>query len=157
MKYEYTYKNSAADLWQLSMYYMYGSMVGVCNLIFTAAVIALTYVKWETAGIAFRLLLVFGCLLFPAIQPVMVYLKAGKQAAAVAKETRVSFDDRGIHVTAGGETSDTEWKKVKRISKKPTMIIVFSDTTHGFVLMNRVLGNQKRDFFEYISSKIKGE
>ena len=37
MKYKYTYRNTAGELWQLSMYYIYGSMAGLCNIIFTAA------------------------------------------------------------------------------------------------------------------------
>ena len=50
MKYKYTYRNTAGELWQLSMYYTYGSVVGMCNLIFTAAVIALTINKWNTVA-----------------------------------------------------------------------------------------------------------
>lgn len=157
MKYEYTYRTTAGDLWQLSMYYIYGSMVGVCNLIFTAAVLALTAARWNLSGSGLRILLVFGCLLFPVLQPLMVYGKARKQARANTMETKIGFDSKGIHVRVGEESSDTGWEKVKRISKKPTMIIVFSDTVHGFVLTNRVLGKQREEFYEYVSSKIKGE
>ena len=32
-KYKFTYQITAFDLWQLSMYGIYGSMVGVCNII----------------------------------------------------------------------------------------------------------------------------
>ena len=46
MRFEHVYRNTAADLWQISMYYMYGSMVGVCNIIFTAAVFILTAVRF---------------------------------------------------------------------------------------------------------------
>ena len=47
MKFEYTYRNTAADIWQLSMYYIYGSLVGVCNIIFTTAVFVLGIVRWN--------------------------------------------------------------------------------------------------------------
>ena len=57
MKYKYTYRNTAGELWQLSMYYTYGSVVGMCNLIFTAAVIALTINKWNTVSGVWRFLL----------------------------------------------------------------------------------------------------
>lgn len=36
------------------------------------------------------------------------------------------------------------------------MIIVFSDTTHGFVFTNRVLGNEKEEFYRYAASKVEG-
>ena len=45
-----------------------------------------------------------------------------------------------------------EWKSIKRVSKKPTMIVVFSDTTHGFVLPNRVLGADRKEFYEFVVS-----
>ena len=44
---------------------------------------------------------------------------------------------------------------MKKISKKPTMIVIFSDTTHGFVLSNRVLGSDRAAFYSYIASKVK--
>lgn len=157
MKYQYTYRTTAWDLWQLSMYYIYGSMAGVCNLIFTMAVFALTAARWEVSGNGLRLLLIFGCLLFPVIQPLLVYGKARKQAGHMSQDTSIEFDSRGIHVRVGEESSDTGWEKVKRISKKPTMIIVFSDTVHGFILTNRVLGKQREEFYKYVSSRIKGE
>ena len=63
MKYKYTYRNTAGELWQLSMYYTYGSVVGMCNLIFTAAVIALTINKWNTVSGVWRFLLLLACCL----------------------------------------------------------------------------------------------
>lgn len=47
LMYRYTYRLSNGEYWRLSMYYTYGSMVGVCNLIFTAALFILTYVNGE--------------------------------------------------------------------------------------------------------------
>lgn len=156
MKYQYTYRTTAFELWQLSMYYTYGSMVGVCNGIFTVAVIALTVTRWSTAGVTWRLLLILSCCLFPVIQPLLVYLKAARQASGITQDTQVGFDDGGIHIRVGDQQSDIGWKAIKRVSKKPTMIIVFSDTTHGFVLTNRVLGEEREVFYKYVTSMING-
>lgn len=153
MKFKYRYRNTGLELWQLSMYYTYGSVVGMCNLIFTAAVIALTISKWNTAGSIWRFFLVLGCCLFTVIQPLAVWLKAKKQAAAVREDTEVGFDDAGIHIRVGEAASDIAWSSIRRISKKPTMIILFSDTTHGYVLTNRVLGKERDAFYEYVTAK----
>lgn len=155
MRYEYTYRNNGRELWQLSMYYTYGSMVGLCNIIFTVAVMALAVSRWEEAGMLMRCVLVLGCLLFTVIQPAMVYYKAVRQAASITRDTQISFDDSGIHVTYAGERSDLKWGTIKKVSKKPAMIVIFSDTTHGFVLTNRVLGSEREDFYSYIASKVK--
>ena len=34
------------------------------------------------------------------------------------------------------------------------MIIIFSDTTHGFVFTNRVLGAEREAFYAYVTSKM---
>lgn len=155
MRFQFTYRTTASELWQLSMYYTYGSMVGICNLIFTAGVLALIVSRWEMGGMIWKALLMLGLCLFPVIQPAAVYLRAKKQAAAITKDTTVSFSDSGIHVTVGDKNSDIGWNKIRKVSKKPTMIILFSDTTHGFILSNHVLKQEKDDFYEYIISKTR--
>lgn len=155
MRFQYTYRTTAFELWQLSMYYTYGSMVGVCNIIFTIAVLALSVSRWSVSGMGFRALLVFGMCLFTVIQPLVVYLRAKKQVSGLTQDTTVSFADEGIHIKVGEQFSDIRWESVKKISKKPTMIIVFSDTTHGFLFTNRVVGAERDAFYEYITSKIK--
>ena len=152
MKYKYTYRNTAGELWQLSMYYTYGSVVGMCNLIFTAAVIALTINKWNTVSGVWRFLLLL-CCLFTVIQPLAVWRKAEKQAAGISQDTEMEFGDTGIRIRVGDENSAIPWTAVKKISKKPTMIILFSDTTHGYVLTNRVLGKDRDAFYNYVTLK----
>ena len=87
---------------------------------------------------------------------VLIYAKAKKQAAGIAQDTQVSIDDNGLYIRVGDDTSQLPWKSVKRISRKPAMIIIFSDTTHGFIFTNRVLGNEKEEFYRYASSKVEG-
>lgn len=156
MRYKYTYRTTARDLWQLSMYYIYGSLAGLCNIIFTVAAFALGFSRWDQAQGFVRCLIVLGCCLFTVIQPLMIYAKAKKQAAGITQDTQVSIDDNGLYIRVGDDTSQLPWKSVKRISRKPAMIIIFSDTTHGFIFTNRVLGNEKEEFYRYASSKVEG-
>ena len=156
MRYKYTYRTTARDLWQLSMYYIYGSLAGLCNIIFTVAAFALGFSRWDQAQGIVRCLIVLGCCLFTVIQPLMIYAKAKKQAAGITQDTQVSIDDNGLYIRVGDDTSQLPWKSVKRISRKPAMIIIFSDTTHGFIFTNRVLGHEKEEFYRYASSKVEG-
>lgn len=153
MQYQYTYRTTAFELWQLSMYYTYGSMVGMCNIIFTFAMAALMVSRWNASGVIMKILLIFGLSLFTVIQPCIVYRRAKKQAAGIEQDTTVCFDDSGVHITVGQEKSDIRWGSIKKISKKPTMFVLFSDTTHGFVLTDRVLGKEKKAFYLYVTSK----
>lgn len=155
MKYKFNYQISAFDLWQLSMYGTYGSLVGVCNIIFTVAMALLTAKFWGTVNIFIKLLLILGICLITVIQPVVVYLRAKKQVASIPNNMEIGFDDYGVHVKTQSQTSDLKWKTIKGISKKPSMIVIISTTQHGFILTNKVLGNQKEAFYDYVTSKIQ--
>ena len=153
MKYKFIYKNNTLDFWRLSIYYTYGSIVGVCNIIFTVAIILLSLKVWTEASSIIRILLVIACCLFPIIQPIGIYNRAKRQAAA-AKEIELSIGETGIHINMGNESSNLEWNTIKKISKKLDMIVIFSTSTHGFILTNKVLGKQKDEFYNYLISKV---
>ncbi|AOT69496.1 YcxB family protein [Geosporobacter ferrireducens] len=155
MKYMFAYRTTAFDLWQLSMYSIYGSMVGVCNIIFTVAMLLLSSKFWGDVNSLMKILFIIAICLFTVIQPAIVYMRAKRQVATIPQDMEIGFDDNGIHVKAGNQNSDLKWNTIKGVSKKPTMIVIFSTTKHGFVLTNKVLGKQKEAFYDYIVSKIQ--
>ena len=57
MKYKFNYQTSAFELWQLSIYGTYGSMIGVCNIIFTAAMVLLAAKYWGDVNSFIKILL----------------------------------------------------------------------------------------------------
>ena len=99
--YQYRYKTTRGEYWKMSMYFIYHSMTGMVNLVFTAALIALTCAKWESSGTVFRICMVLGCCLFPILQPLAVYLSAGKLASGSGEDTEIRLDDVGIQVKVG--------------------------------------------------------
>ncbi len=154
MKYTFTYQTTAYDLWQLSMYGAYGSMVGVCNIIFTVAMLLLSTRFWGDVNIFIKILLIIAVCLFTVIQPLVIYMRAKRQAATISHHMEIGFDDNGIHVKIGNQNSNLKWHMIKGVSKKPSMIIIVLAAKHGFVLTNKVLGKQKEAFYNYVVSKI---
>lgn len=154
MRYQYTYRTTARDLWQLSMCYTYGSLIGVCNIIFTAAMAALIISRRDEAGGIWKSLMVLGVCLFTVIQPLVSYSRVRKQAAQITRDTKLGFADTGIHVRSGGQSTRIPWSAVKKVSRKPGMIVVFSDAAHGFILPDRVLQTEKDEFYQYVVSKM---
>ena len=155
MKYQYAYKNNAHEFWQLSMYQIYGSIVGVCNIIFTVAMVGLMMRKWDDFNIYLRIFLILLLFWFPLIQPLLIYSKSKKQEAAITDYTEVSFNEKGINAKLGNQSSFIPWKKIVKISKKPTMIIIFTDDKYGYLLTNRILGGDKESFYKFVSSKVE--
>ena len=93
----------------MSMYFIYHSMTGMVNHVFTAALIALTSAKWESSGTVFRICMVLGCCLFPILQPLAVYLSAGKLAYGSGEDTEIRLDDVGIQVKVGNTYDKIPW------------------------------------------------
>ncbi|MDO5575083.1 MAG: YcxB family protein [bacterium] len=155
MKYQFAYRTTAFDFWQLAMYNTYGSIIGVCNVVFTVAMIVLTVKFGGTVNEVILALLILASCFFPVIQPIMLYAQAKRQVAGLPEQTEIGFDDRGVHVTAGEQHTDIPWNSIRRVMKRPTLIVIFSTATHGFVLSNRVLGKQRASFTAYVLSRMK--
>lgn len=154
MTYQFKSDVKALDLWILTMRRTYRSMAGICNLVFTVAMILLTVKFWEQSGDVLQVILLFACLLFPVIQPIGIYLKAKGQTRALPKDMELQFDEGGLHVTVGTGHEDIQWNQIRAV-KELNMIIIFSGARHGYMLTNRVLGEEKEAFFAFVTSKIK--
>ena len=129
MEYQYKCRITAWDFFRLTMRQTYRSMAGMCNLVFTVA-------------------------MFPVIQPAAIYAKARRQAAAVPQDVRLTFDEKGLLVTTGGERQHLPWNRL-RVTKQPGMVLVLSGAGSGYMLTNRVLGADREAFWSFVQSKVE--
>ena len=155
MKYKFNFKTTAFDIWQLSMYGIYGSIVGVCNVIFTVMMLLLANKYWTNVNNLTKIMLIVGIALFTVIQPVVVYMRCKRQVAKMPYDIEIEFDDDEIHIKTEKQSSDLIWSEVKGVLKKPSMIVIYSTNKHGFILNNKVLGKQKDVFYDFVLSKIQ--
>ncbi|MBP3782712.1 MAG: YcxB family protein [Butyrivibrio sp.] len=156
MEYKYMCDVKASDLWKMAMVRTYKAAIGVVNIVFTVAMILLVFRFWKTAPDILRVLMIFGCLVFPVIQPLATYGMCVKQLENMPRDMELKFDDVGVHVSTGGQSELIRWNKVKNAIKRNNMIVVMSDDSHGYMLTNRVLGNEKEEFYNFLCSKIRG-
>jgi hypothetical protein len=156
MEYKYICDVKAYDLWLMAMKRTYRSVVGVINIVFTVAMILLLARFWNESNSLIQGLLIFGCVLFPVIQPLCTYLMCIKQLEDMPRDMVLTFNDKGVLVQTGEESQSLNWKNITNAIRRKNMIIVMSDDRHGYMLTNRVLGNDKESFYEFLCSKIKG-
>ena len=156
MEYKYMCDVKASDLWKMAMVRTYKAAIGVVNIVFTVAMILLVFRFWKTAPDILRILMIFGCLVFPVIQPLATYGMCVKQLENMPRDMELKFDDVGVHVSTGGQSELIRWNKVRNAIKRDNMIVVMSDDSHGYMLTNRVLGNEKEEFYNFLCSKIRG-
>ena len=153
---EFRFKNDVKpmDFFLLSMSRTYRSMVGVCNIVFTVAVIAATFQLMGKIHDLLEVFLLFGCFLFTVIQPTLVYLRSKAQVAGIPKEMELLFDEKGLHVTVGEKKETIPWKKIRSMAEEWNMVMISSDARHGYILTNRMLGTQKAEFIKFVEQKI---
>lgn len=154
MKYRFKSEVKALDFWKLSMYKTYHAIAGVCNIVFTAAMFGLLFHFWDSGRDIFIGLILFGCVLFPVIQPLCIYLRCVRQVEDIPKDLELEFDDSGIRVFAGGTEEKIPWKKVNHVVKQRDMLAVYTDRNHGYILMERTLLGQWEEFMEYLRAHI---
>src|SRR5690554_1930495 len=153
MKYIVKYKPEAIDLWKLSMYGIYGSMVGVVNIIFTLAMLGLIVRYWGSVNAFLKILLLFGLSLFILIQPITIYFKSKKQIETVPQEMELVFDNKGMQINTLSQNTTIRWKKIRRIVEKSDMIIIMLDSNQGFIITNRMIETDMEKFYNYLVSK----
>lgn len=155
MKYKFHYKVTALDLCKLSMYGTYHSIAGVCNILFTVAMIFLSYRFLGRYADSVSVLLLIGCMWFPLIQPAIIYMGARRQAAGFPDDMEMGFDENGIHIITSEQRSDLAWKEIRHVFQKAGMIVLSSGNAHGYLLTGKMLGKQKEEFAAYAKTKIR--
>lgn len=154
MEFRFENKITAMDYWKMSMWHMYHSMIGVCNIIVTAALIALTVRFWNSQ-VNLRAVFVFICIFFPVIQPVVMYRRAKQQVNALPKDMVMEINKGGIYVIVAQQKMHIPWNQVRGIMKEYGMIIIAVDAGRGYMLTDRALGTQKEAFLEFVETKVK--
>lgn len=155
MTFRFESKVTVWDMWKMSMHNIYHSMVGLCNIIFAVAIILLTGKFWDTMGSFLRSVLVLFCVLYPIIQPVMIYMRASQQVKSLPQDMIIEIDETGLHITADSQKAHMPWNRVRGVIKHYGMIIIAVDGGRGYILTDRVLGTQKDTLLEFFETKNK--
>lgn len=155
MEFKYEYQVVPSDLWQVQMYYAYSSYTAVINVVCIASSIALLYSLWGTAPWWLRLLLILFLLLFTVIQPVSMYFRAKKTLGDIDDVLRLTFNEQGIEVAVKDQKEFKNWAEVRGIVIKPTLVTIYTDRSHGYILTNRILKDSKKQFRAFMKTKRK--
>lgn len=152
-------KLGVKDLWQFSMYHANAGMLGIVNLLFTLAALFLIVTRWGMLTVPYRALLVVCALMFTVWQPLLLYNKARKQAksTAVKEPMMLVFGEEGLQVEQNGQEALFAWDQMGRLDKMPTMVILYMDRVHAYLLPKSVMGNQEEEFYEMVRAYLPKE
>lgn len=143
-------KPTVKDLWQFLLYHANTGALGIFNIIFTLMALFLLLTRFSELTTNYRLMLVLCALIFTVLQPCDLYRRARRQAKApAAKDVMIlTFDDTGLRVEQNGQQTAFTWEQIGRMTRKPTMAILYMDRVHVFLLPKRILGEQEEALYE---------
>ena len=153
MEFRYQYQVRPSDLWQMQMYYTYSSYLSIINVICILSSIALLYSLWATAPWWLRIMLLLFLSLFTVIQPLGVYRRAKKVLKENTDTLQLTLNDHGIEIIVGDRKEFKNWNQIQGIVLKPTLIAIYTDKNHGYILTNRILKDSKKQFRAFIKEK----
>ncbi len=154
---EYCFKSDVkpVDLWKIAMLKIYKSYTGIINIVFSVAMVFLCIRFYGEVGSFLRTVLIFLLILFPILQPLAIYSRSVKQLEGLPGEVTINFGDKGLLIDCDGQCEKIYWKNVVNAYKQFNMVVIMSDDRHGYMLTDRVLGDKKDEFFDYLCGKIK--
>ncbi len=139
----------------MSLSHTYHSLIGVVNIVFTCAMLALSYAFWNRVPDWVQLVFILAVLWFPVIQPLFIYFKCKSQVAAIPAGLMLDMDHSGVLVTLGDKQEKIVWGRVKGLILERNMVILRVDDKNGYFLTNRVLGGQRDELIEFVKSHIE--
>lgn len=154
MNYHFDIDVKPVDFFKLSMRKTYKSPVGICNIVFTLAAIALTVRFFGEAADWVRLLLILMCILFPVIQPISVYFRGRALAVSIPKGLTLDVNDSGIVASLNSQSEKIEWKRVKALIDNNSMLVLVVDGKNGYFLTDRVLKDKREEFIGYAEARL---
>ena len=158
--YEFKIKINKDDLYKSSLNNVKNSKTFIFDLIFTAvAIIATAYQIFTNQFFQLvtykKVLLIVCCILFPIVQPLILYIKSILHANKIKDlEVKIAFDDNKITVSALNDKSDVAYENVYNFIKYNNMIVLMYDSIHGQIIPNRVFNDNKESFYNYVSERI---
>lgn len=154
---EFRFENTltAYDMWKLSMRRIYRSLMGVSNILISLAAIVFTIRYWNPQEKLLMAVLVMFCVLFPVVQPFVIYLRVSKQVKAMPENMVLEINNAGLYVITKKQKLHIPWKGIRGAIREKDMVILAADGGKGYMLTDKMLGTQKDAFLGFLGEKLK--
>lgn len=161
MVYNFKFKLNKKDLFLSSIYYSYFSIGGIFSILFTIfsiSILIYTIIinSFSSLTMQNKVLLLFCCLVFSVIQPIMIYIKVLKRFKRYEqKEVKLEFYPDKFNVAIANESGDFTYDRIFKIKKYYSMIVIMYNAINGQIIPERVFNNNKDEFYNFLMEKIK--
>ena len=149
----------ARDLWGFSMYHSNKGYLGIFNVLFTLAALWLLVTRWGEFSIPYHLLLLVCALMFTVWQPLLLYLKARKQAkgAAVKAPMDMTFTKEGFVIEQNDQRQEVSWDQIGRVEHMQGQLIIYMSRIRAYLLPDRIVGEDREGLWNLMREAVPKE
>ncbi len=128
--------------------------MAVINVIFTISMALLLYRFWSESGVTARILMLGGLILFPVLQPLLIYLRSRKVVRQMPKKMEITFDQTGFEIANDNKNSRVSYADVKSVTRIFKMLIIYTRAKQGFILDQQMLAGKGKDLAVFLAEKV---
>lgn len=159
--YKFKFKINEIDIFNSSMNYKkkWINLIFDCFVTFASLIIIIYSI---VSGLIFKfsifqvVMLIICFLLFPVIEPIIIYLKSISHAKKIKDiEINMEFTDEKVLLSTNNENSQVLYENVYNFIKYKNMIVIMYDPIHGQIMPNRIFDGKKEEFYDFVANKIK--
>lgn len=151
-------KMTAQNLFTYSMYNAYNGFKGIFSVIFTIAWIVILFATWNMEAAVWhqKLLMVFCILVFPVLQPYLLWKNTKKQAQTIGFSTPVTLrlEDNHIYIEQAGHCGDFEWPRIKKIVRIKSMFIMDMGYGRAYLIPNESIEGREQEFVDLMKKQL---
>lgn len=159
--YKFKFKINEIDIFNSSMNYKkkWINLIFDCFVTFASLIIIIYSI---VSGLIFKfsifqvVMLIICFLLFPVIEPIIIYLKSISHAKKIKDiEINMEFTDEKVLLSTNNENTQVLYENVYNFIKYKNMIVIMYDPIHGQIMPNRIFDGKKEEFYDFVANKIK--
>ena len=159
--YKFNFKINEKDIFNSSMNFnkKWINMIFDCFITFLSLAVLIYCIA---SGAIYRfnifqiVLLIVSFLLFPVIQPALIYFKSLARANKIKDiEISMEFDEDKIILSTNNERTEVLYENVYNFIKFKNMIVLLYDPIHGQIMPDRIFNNNKEEFYNFVAKHIK--
>lgn len=135
-------KVTVTNLFEFMMYSNYASLRGFFSILFSVVCGIGTVYYWNDISLIQKILMLFMAMMFTVIAPIEYYFRAKRQVKKGFMETlEYSFDDTGITISKGEESSALGWESVMKVISTRNLIAIYFSPVRAFIIPKKAMGD----------------
>lgn len=155
--YELETKVTTKELYSYLMMHTYSSFSGKVCVILSILALIMLLLGAGKGDMTKTVILGIVAALYTVINPVMLYLKAARQAKlnpAYKDSMKFGFHEKGVNIAFGGNEGMIPWDKMMKGKKTKKVYALYTDPIHAFLIATKDLRKNGTEIEDYIEAHI---